>query len=96
MNYPIPGLTINISTEQENSYLNYFDSKIETSTTLKSVTNYEYEISENENKRKISILKKEYLAAVIGDMRNIMKYSKSSQYIDNKTKRGFNPNTTGI
>lgn len=92
MNYPIPGLTIKITNEQEINYLNFFESIIEKSTTLKEITNYEYEISENEKKRKILILKKEYLPAVIGDMRNIMKYSKSSQYIDNKTKRGQNPN----
>jgi hypothetical protein len=91
MNYPIPGLTVKIVTEQENNYLNFYESRIETSTQLNPVTNYDYEILENENKRKITILKREYLPGVIGDMRNIMKYSKSSQYVDNKTKKGFNP-----
>lgn len=94
MNYPLPGLSLKITTEQETSYLNFYDSRIETSNSLKPVSNYEYEIQENENKRKILILKREYLPAVIGDMRNIMKYDKSSQYIDKKTKRGFNPNIT--
>lgn len=92
MNYPLPGLTVKITTEQENNYLNFFESRIETSKQLREVSNYEYELQENDKKRKILILKKEYLPAVIGDMRNIMKYSKSSQYVDNKTKRGFNPN----
>lgn len=91
MNYPIPGLTIRISAEPEINYLNYYESKIETSNTLQPVTNYEYEVLENEKKRKISILKRDYLPGVIADMRNIMKYSKSSQYIDNKNKKGFNP-----
>lgn len=92
MNYPLPGLSVKITTEQETRYLNFFDSKIEKSTAINPVTNYEYEIKENENKRRILILKREYLPAVIGDMRNIMKYTKSSQYIDKSTKRGFNPN----
>ncbi len=94
MNYPLPGLTVKINTEQETSYLNLFESRIQKSTELKEITNYDYELEENDKKRKISILKRDYLPAVIGDMRNIMKYSKSSQYVDNKTKRGFNPNTT--
>jgi hypothetical protein len=94
MNYPLPGLTVKIKTEQETSYLNFYDSRVETSTTIKPVSNYEYEVENNEDKRKILILKREYLPAIIGDMRNIMKYNKSSQYIDKKTKRGFNPNTS--
>lgn len=92
MNYPLPGLTVKITTVQENSYLNFYDSRIEKTTALTEVTNYQYELEENEKKRKIAILKREYLPAIIGDMRNIMKYDKSSQYVDKKTKRGYNPN----
>ena len=92
MNYPLAGLSIKITTEQETSYLNVYDSKIEKSTEVREISNYDYESEENEKKRKIAILKREYLPAVIGDMRNIMKYDKSSQYVDKKTKKGFNPN----
>ena len=53
----------------------------------KNITNYEYEVQNNEDKRQILILKKEYLGAFISDMKNIMKYGKSSQYIDDKTKK---------
>lgn len=63
---------------------------------VKSVTNYEYEINENEEKRKIRILKPQYLSVVITDMRNIMRYDKSSQYLDQNTKQSYNPNLTGV
>jgi hypothetical protein len=29
-------------------------------------------------------------------MKNIMKYDESSQYINQTTKRGYNPKTTGV
>jgi len=63
---------------------------------VKSVTNYEYEINENEKKRKIRVLKPQYLSVVITDMRNIMRYDKSSQYLDQNTKQSYNPNLTGV
>ena len=53
-------------------------------------------VLENEKKRKLLILKPEYLAVFIGDMKNIMKYAESSQYIDQNTKRGYNPKITGV
>lgn len=69
---------------------------IKTFTGTKDVTNYEYELQKNEEKRQILILKPEYLGAFIGDMRNIMKYGKSSQTIDDKTKRVYNPKLKGV
>ncbi len=92
MNYPIPGLTIKIKAEQDLSYLNYNQSAIESTTQLKEVTNYEYESRLNDEKRKLILIKKEYLGAIISEMDEIMKYNESSQYIDNKLKRAYNPN----
>jgi len=63
---------------------------------VKSVSNYEYEINENEKKRKIRILKPQYLSVVITDMRNIMRYDRSSQYVNQNTKKTYNPNLTGV
>ena len=63
---------------------------------VKSVTNYEYEVDKNEKKRLIRILKPQYLSVVITDMRNIMRYDKSSQYLDQNTKQSYNPNLTGV
>lgn len=62
----------------------------------KNVTNYEYEVQENENKRQVLILKPEYLSAFIQDMKNIMKYNNSSQYINDTTKRVYNPKLKGV
>ena len=63
---------------------------------VKSVTNYEYETDINEKKRQISILKPEYLSVVITDLRNIMRYDISSQYLNQNTKKTYNPNLTGV
>ena len=56
-------------------------------TTLNPVTgisNYEYEVRKNDDKRLIYILKEEYLQLYLNDMRRIMQYEKSSQYINRK------------
>ena len=45
------------------------------------VTNYEYEVRKNDEKRLIYILKEEYLQIYLSDLRRIMQYDKSSQYI---------------
>ena len=63
---------------------------------VKSVTNYEYEVDKNEKKRKIRVLKPQYLSVIITDMRNIMRYDKSSQYLNQNTKQSYNPNLTGV
>lgn len=45
------------------------------------VSNYEYEVRKNDEKRLIYILKEEYLQIYLSDLRRIMQYDKSSQYI---------------
>ena len=93
---PIDDVKIKVSRNVEAiSITNTNTSKI-TTTSIKEVSNYEYEVLENEKKRKLLILKPEYLAVFIGDMKNIMKYAESSQYIDQNTKRGYNPKITGV
>jgi hypothetical protein len=54
------------------------------------VTNLEYETKINDEKRQILVLKPEYLGAFIGDVKNMMNYDTSSQFIDKKTKRVYN------
>ena len=63
---------------------------------LNEVTNYDYEVKLNEEKRQILVLKPEYLNAFISDMRNMMRYDKSSQIIDKSTKRAYNPKLKGV
>ena len=53
-------------------------------------------MNENEKKRQILLLRPEYLGVFISDMKNIMKYDKSSDYIDSKTKGVYNPKLKGV
>ena len=53
-----------------------------------SVSNYQHEIDKNDAKRQIYVLRKQYLDMIIEDMREIMTYQDSSQYIDKRTKKG--------
>ena len=46
------------------------------------VTNYEYETKINEAKRSIYVITPQYLQLFLNDMRDIMNYSDSSQFID--------------
>ena len=73
-----------------------FNNTISTVSPVKQVTNYEYETNINEEKRKIRVLKPAYLSVVITDLRNIMKYDQSSQYLNQTTKQSYNPNLTGV
>ena len=73
-----------------------FNNTVSTVSPVKQVTNYEYETNINEEKRKIRVLKPAYLSVVITDLRNIMKYDQSSQYLNQTTKQSYNPNLTGV
>jgi hypothetical protein len=73
-----------------------FNNTVSTVSPVKQVTNYEYETGINEEKRKIKVLKPAYLSVVITDLRNIMKYDQSSQYLNQTTKQSYNPNLTGV
>jgi hypothetical protein len=95
-NSPIQGITIAFNNETELSYLNTQYRNIDVRNQQKDITNYEYEISENEKKRQILLLRPEYLGVFISDMKNIMKYDKSSDYIDSKTKGVYNPKLKGV
>lgn len=46
------------------------------------ISNYEYEVNLNDKKRNIYLLKPQYLQQFLNDFRDIMKYEKSSQYIN--------------
>tara|TARA_R100000231_G_scaffold106612_1_gene78935 strand:- start:217 stop:873 length:657 start_codon:yes stop_codon:yes gene_type:complete len=55
-----------------------------------SVSNMEYETKKNDDKRSIFVIKPEYVSVIIDDMREIMTYTDSSQYINRKLKKGDN------
>ena len=46
---------------------------------------------ESEQKRNINVIKKDFLGMFIKDFERIMKYDKSSQYVNRKLKRTENP-----
>jgi len=48
------------------------------------ISNYEYEVRKNDKKRSIYLLKPIYLQQFLNDMRQIMIYDESSQYINEK------------
>jgi len=60
------------------------------------VSNFRYETKRNDAKRIIRILKEEFVPGFVSDMRNIMKYETSSQYINRTTKATYNPRESGV
>ena len=58
------------------------------------ISNYEYETRLNDEKRSIFVLREEYLQQFLNDMREIMTYNKSSEYINSKTIQTENTNIT--
>lgn len=59
-----------------------------------AITNYEYEVRKNEDKRSIYLLKPEYLQVYLGDMRRIMYYEKSSQFVNRRLAKTENTRNT--
>jgi hypothetical protein len=55
-----------------------------------AINNYEYEVRKNEAKRNIYVLKPEYLPSFLTDIRKIMTYTESSQFIDSKLIKASN------
>jgi len=72
------------------------DNTIETVNPAKSVSRYTYEQRINEDKRKIRVLKPGLLSAFITDFRNIMKYDKSSSFINKSLISSYNPRESGV
>ena len=62
-----------------------------TESSIKSVTFLEHETNLNDAKRNINILKTDYLDIMLRDIKDIMKYKKSSQFINATLKRTENP-----
>ena len=58
------------------------------------ISNYEYETRKNIAKRTIYLLRTEYLQQYLNDMKKIMYYDKSSQYVDKKLIRTENTRIT--
>lgn len=59
------------------------------------VSNFEYEVRNNDQKRSIYLLKSSYLQQYLNDMRTIMHYDQGSQYVDKKLIRTENTRLIG-
>ena len=58
------------------------------------ISNYEYEVRLNEEKRSIFVLRAEYLQEFLNDMRDLMIYNESSEYLNDKVIQTENTNIT--
>ena len=58
------------------------------------ISNYEYETRLNDEKRNIFVLREEYLQQFLNDMRELMIYDESSEFIDERTAQTENTNIT--
>jgi hypothetical protein len=61
---------------------------------VRGVTNWEYEVRENDKKSSIYLLRREYLQQFLNDMRQIMLYDRSSQYVTEDLARTKNTRVT--
>ena len=76
-------------------YYEYYDddtyNTIPVANMTKAVTNYEYEMNKEDEKRNIFLLKPDYLNVVFNDMDDFMPYKKgAAQYVSDTLKKGEN------
>ena len=84
------GLHVDASFKFRYSDINGEPKELSGSNIVTAISHYQYEVAKNDEKRKIYILKSNFLDTVFTDMREIMSYTNSSQFIDNRTKKGDN------
>ena len=61
---------------------------------VRPVTNWEYEVRKNDEKSSIYLLRREYLQQFLNDMRQIMIYDRSSEYVSEDLIRTENTRVT--
>ena len=76
-------------------YYEYYDDNayhtIPAANMTQAVTNYQYEIKKEDDKRNIYLLKPDYLNVIFNDLDNIMPYKKgAAQYMSDTLKKGEN------
>lgn len=83
-----------VDNQTTSSYITFYDSNLKQYETKYNitvpVTNLEHETRKNDEKRTIYVLKRGYLQQFLNDSRQLMLYSQSSQYIDDKLKKADN------
>jgi len=97
-NQVVDGITINaldagiiVDKTFFNSPFEYWDGStyvtVPGNTVCREVSNYEYEISENEKKRNIFILRPTYFTRFVSEFKSANKYSDSSDFISERLKK---------
>ena len=76
-------------------YMNFTNSIVNVNP-VSAITNYQYEVKLNDQKRRIKVLKPQFLSLFLTNHKNIMKYSRSSDYISSKVKSTYNPRISGV
>jgi len=57
---------------------------------LNSFTNFDFETKKNDKKRDIFVIRPKYIDILLEDLREVMTYQNSSQFLDRRTKTGDN------
>ena len=86
LRFPINRFTLisqagNTQLDDKNEYT------VATDNIARPVTNFEYEIEENEKKRNIDLLRTGYLLTFINDLKDVVRYTKCSNYITSSLAR---------
>ena len=79
-------------------YLNFSKQvvKVLSSEVVAGISNYQYEVRLNDEKRRIKVLKPEYVDGFLIDHKEIMTYEESSDYISDRLKGTENPRISGV
>lgn len=70
-------------------------SQIETVSPIRPVSYFDWEVQKNDNKRNINVIDRKYISAVVEEFRQIVRYDRSSQYVNERLKRTENIRITG-
>ncbi len=62
---------------------------------ITAVSNYEYEVDVNDAKRRIAVIKPSYLDTMLSDLKRVMTYKRSTQFINRRLKSAHNPRLSG-
>tara|TARA_B100001287_G_C22666164_1_gene522920 strand:+ start:1427 stop:2149 length:723 start_codon:yes stop_codon:yes gene_type:complete len=65
---------------------------VATDNIARPVTNYEFEIQTNEDKRDINVLRESYIQTFINDLRDVVRYEQSSNFINGRLAQTENTN----
>ena len=85
-----------LEVDKDFQYSYYATNSTITTNPVVPVTNYQYESKRNDEKRKIVLLKPTMVGVFISDMKNMMKYKKTSSYINRNLKETYNPRISGV